>query len=68
MGTLTRDADAAIAHARVTGSVGCTYNGTKAERLYTSSGGIGATYTRTEFWLITNPDGEQTVTHEGDLA
>lgn len=59
--TTTRDALDAIAHARVTGSVGCTYNDTTAQRLYTSSGGIGATYEATNVWLITHPDGTTVV-------
>lgn len=54
---ITDDARTTIAHARITGSVGCTYNGTQAQRLYVSTGGIDPRYTMTGWWLITHPDG-----------
>lgn len=54
---LTPDAEAAVSTARCTGSVGCTYNRTQVQRLYTSTGGIGATHTATDWWVITDPDG-----------
>lgn len=45
-----RDAVAGIATAMVTGSVGCTYNGVKVQRLYTSAGHPSMTATR--LWLV----------------
>ena len=66
MSTLTSDARAAIAHARVTGSVGCTYNDTQALRLYTRTGGIVDTKA-TNYWLIRYPDGTEQITDGSDL-
>lgn len=51
---LTDDTKSAIAHARVTGSVACTYNGTTAQRLYTHQGGIGGGSNPTNAWMITD--------------
>jgi hypothetical protein len=55
------DARSAVAHARVTGSVGCTYNGVQASRLYTSSG--YPTYRATDLWLIALSDDRQPTHH-----
>lgn len=45
-----RDAVAGIATARVTGSVGCTYNSVKVQRLYTSGG--HPSFTASDLWLV----------------
>ena len=53
----SEDVRSAIAHARITGSVGCTYNNTKVQRLYTHTGGINGSSIATDHWLVTEPDG-----------
>lgn len=47
-----RDARNAVAHARVTGSVGCTYNEATAKRLYVVEAGDRVA---TDLWQITVP-------------
>ena len=64
MTKVVSDARAAIALARVTGSVTATVDGVKAERLYTST---GLRYSRAGVWLVTHPDGFQTTVFEEDL-
>ena len=64
---LTADARSAIAHARVTGSVACTYNDTTALRLYTSTGGLTPTYRLTGWWLVICPDDTTVTIHEENL-
>lgn len=44
------DATQGIAMARITGSVGCTYNDVQVQRLYTSRGYPSTT--ATQLWLI----------------
>lgn len=60
------DARNAIAHARATGSVEATYNGTKAERLYAYVGASDR-FTPSGWWMVTYPDGSTGTIHEENL-